>query len=145
MAAGTSALSSRLSRPGTAVGSGGAPDHDRPLLGRWLDSRASNRYSTLRGYESHMRRYLIPYLGQILLADLTTAHIQAMFAAIARQSAVTRQAGHASDASADQGTLTRNQVHLAGSSTTVPMLAEPTSEQREVFSAHRRPHPLTFK
>jgi Phage integrase, N-terminal SAM-like domain len=56
-------------------------------LARWLDSQAGIRYSTLRSYESHIRRYLDPYLGRILLADLRTVHVQAMFTAIARRSA----------------------------------------------------------
>ena len=42
-------------------------------------------------------------------------------------------------------TLTRNQVRFAGTSTTVPMLAEPTSTQREAFDLIGAPIPLTFK
>ncbi|HEX9520334.1 MAG TPA: hypothetical protein VF940_29650 [Streptosporangiaceae bacterium] len=56
-------------------------------LARWLDSRTAIRYSTVRGYASHVRLYLDPYLGQILLADLKAAHVQAMFTAITRQRA----------------------------------------------------------
>jgi integrase len=56
-------------------------------LAHWLDSRAAPRYSTLRGYASHVRLYLEPCLGQILLADLSTAQVQAMFTAITRQRA----------------------------------------------------------
>jgi Phage integrase, N-terminal SAM-like domain len=60
-------------------------------LTRWLENRTSIRYSTRRSYESHVRRYLDPYLGQILLADLKTAHFHAMFTATARQSAAAGQ------------------------------------------------------
>jgi hypothetical protein len=42
-------------------------------------------------------------------------------------------------------TLTRNQVHFAGARTTVPMLAEPTSTQREAFDLISVPIPLTLK
>ena len=42
-------------------------------------------------------------------------------------------------------TLTRNQVRFAGASTTVPMLTEPTSTQREAFSLIGVPIPLTLK
>ncbi len=42
-------------------------------------------------------------------------------------------------------TLTRNQVRFAGASTTVPMLTEPTSTQREAFSLIGIPIPLTLK
>jgi hypothetical protein len=42
-------------------------------------------------------------------------------------------------------TLTRNQVRLAGASTTVPMLAEPTSTQRQAFNLIGTAIPLTLK
>jgi hypothetical protein len=42
-------------------------------------------------------------------------------------------------------TLTRNQVRFAGTTTTVPMLTEPTSEQREAFHLIGAPIPLTLK
>ncbi|HTX85787.1 MAG TPA: site-specific integrase [Streptosporangiaceae bacterium] len=54
-------------------------------LERWLVRRAAPRNSTLRGYAAHVRLYLAPCLGQILLADLSPAHVQAMFTAITRQ------------------------------------------------------------
>jgi hypothetical protein len=43
------------------------------------------------------------------------------------------------------GTLTRNQVRFPGATTTVPMLAEPTSVQREAFDLIDTPIPLTLK
>ena len=42
-------------------------------------------------------------------------------------------------------TLTRNQVRFAGTSLTVPMLAEPTSTQRQAFDLLGTPIPLTLK
>ena len=42
-------------------------------------------------------------------------------------------------------TLTRNQVRFAGTRTTVPMLTEPTSAQREAFRLIGVPIPLTLK
>ena len=42
-------------------------------------------------------------------------------------------------------TLTRNQVRSAGATATVPMLAEPTSHQREAFDLIGAPIPLTLK
>jgi hypothetical protein len=42
-------------------------------------------------------------------------------------------------------TLTRNQVRFAGTCTTVPMLAEPTSTQREAFDLIGMPIPLALK
>jgi len=42
-------------------------------------------------------------------------------------------------------TLTRNQVRFAGTTATVPMLAEPTSTQRDAFDLIGAPIPLTLK
>jgi hypothetical protein len=42
-------------------------------------------------------------------------------------------------------TLTRNQVRFAGAPATIPMLAEPTSTQREAFDLIGAPIPLTMK
>jgi hypothetical protein len=42
-------------------------------------------------------------------------------------------------------TLTRNQVRFAGAQATVPMLAEPTSAQREAFTLIGVPIPLSLK
>jgi hypothetical protein len=42
-------------------------------------------------------------------------------------------------------TLTRNDVRFAGTTATVPMLAEPTSAQREAFDLIGAPIPLTLK
>jgi len=42
-------------------------------------------------------------------------------------------------------TLTRNEVRFAGATTTVPMLAEPTSAQRDAFNLIGAPIPLTLK
>jgi hypothetical protein len=54
-------------------------------LGHWLASRTSPAASTMRGYAAHVRLYLAPYLGPVLLAELSAAHVQAMFTAIIRQ------------------------------------------------------------
>lgn len=54
-------------------------------LACWLDSHSTARASTVRSYAAPVRLYLDPYLGQVLLADLSAAHVQAMFTAIARQ------------------------------------------------------------
>jgi hypothetical protein len=56
-------------------------------LERWLAMRTAPRLSTLQSCSAHVRLYLAPVLGQILLADLSAGHVQAMFAAIARQHA----------------------------------------------------------
>ena len=53
-------------------------------LAHWLVSRTSPASSTIRGYASHVRLYLDPYLGKVLLAELSAEHVQAMFTAITR-------------------------------------------------------------
>lgn len=60
-------------------------------LERWLGQRAGPRESTRRGYASHVRLYLAPYLGRVLLAELSASQVQAMFTAIARQHAAAGQ------------------------------------------------------
>jgi len=54
-------------------------------LAHWLVSRTATAPSTVRGYAAHVRLYLTPYLGEVLLAEPTTGHVQAMVAAIIRQ------------------------------------------------------------
>ncbi|MFD0855607.1 Arm DNA-binding domain-containing protein, partial [Actinomadura adrarensis] len=52
-------------------------------LAHWLATR-TRASSTVRGYASHVRLYLVPHLGGLLLAGLSHAHVQAMFTAIVR-------------------------------------------------------------
>jgi hypothetical protein len=54
----------------------------------------------VRGYAAHVRLYLCPYLGGVLLAKLSVAQVQAMFAAIIRQH-------HALGSPVSAATLTR--------------------------------------
>src|SRR5258708_3871237 len=44
-----------------------------------------------RGYASHVRLYLAPHLGRVLLAELSASQVQAMFTAIARKHAAAGQ------------------------------------------------------
>ncbi|MBS2534222.1 site-specific integrase [Catenulispora sp. NF23] len=52
-------------------------------LRRWLASRLSLRAETARSYGGHIDDYLVPYLGQVLLAELNRSRVQAMFTQIA--------------------------------------------------------------
>jgi hypothetical protein len=54
-------------------------------LAHWLVTRTATAPSTVRGDAAHVRLYLGPYLGRVLLAELSVAQVQAMFAAIIRQ------------------------------------------------------------
>ncbi|MER6007866.1 tyrosine-type recombinase/integrase [Nonomuraea angiospora] len=49
----------------------------------WLQAQQGLRPSTREGYADHVRLHLIPYLGRIELAQLTTRDIGRMFAALA--------------------------------------------------------------
>ena len=53
-------------------------------VGDWLVARTVTAPSTVRGYAAHVRLHLAPYLGEVLLAELTAGQVQAMFAAIIR-------------------------------------------------------------
>ncbi|MFI0481976.1 hypothetical protein [Actinomadura sp. 9N215] len=53
-------------------------------LHHWLATR-TGAASTVSGYASHVRLYLAPYLGMVVLAELSVAHLQAVFAGIARE------------------------------------------------------------
>jgi integrase len=45
----------------------------------WLRSRRSLRESTVRSYEGHIRRYIVPAIGHLVLTELSTEHIDAMY------------------------------------------------------------------
>ncbi|HUZ34729.1 MAG TPA: hypothetical protein VMV17_00205 [Streptosporangiaceae bacterium] len=80
----TAAVLTRLRTP-QAADAGGRMLTMGDWLAHWLVSRTSPAASTVRGYAAHVRLYLAPYLGQVLLAELSAAHVQAMFTAITRQ------------------------------------------------------------
>jgi integrase len=79
-------------------GIGGTNDGNAPAAGvtvaafltAWLRARRSLRASTLVSYEVHVRRYLIPALGHLCLAELTSREIDAMYAAILDHGGVER-------------------------------------------------------
>ena len=77
------AVLGRLRNPKTGQAAGVVTVGD--WLAHWLVSRTSPAASTVRGYAAHIRLYLGPYLGEVLLAELTTGQVQAMFTAIIRQ------------------------------------------------------------
>jgi len=74
----------RLRGPGITAGPSGRALTVGDWLARWLASRRSPAASTVRGYAAHVRLYLAPYLGRVLLAELSAEHVQAMFTAITR-------------------------------------------------------------
>jgi len=74
-------------------------------LAHWLVTKTATAPSTVRGYAAHVRLYLGPYLGEVLLAELTTGHVQAMFTAIIRQH-------HALGTPVSAATLTRIRATL---------------------------------
>lgn len=51
-------------------------------LDQWLAGKAKLRPSSARSYESHVRIYLKPLIGQLRLADLRATHLDAMYAQI---------------------------------------------------------------
>ncbi len=53
-------------------------------LRRWLDNHPGAP-STVTGYADHVRRYLSPLLGHLLLAEVSVAHVEKMFQVITRE------------------------------------------------------------
>ncbi|MFI0351100.1 Arm DNA-binding domain-containing protein [Actinomadura sp. 9N407] len=53
-------------------------------LGQWV-ATCSGAVSTVSDNACHIRRYLAPYLGRVVLAELSVVHLQMMSAAIARR------------------------------------------------------------
>ena len=82
--AAAAAMLARLRGPGITAGPSGRALTVGDWLARWLASRRSPAASTVRGYAAHVRLYLAPYLGRVLLAELSAEHVQAMFTAITR-------------------------------------------------------------
>jgi integrase len=69
------ARAARRSRPGTGtVGE---------YLTRWVEGKQSLRPSTRLSYATHIRRYLIPHLGDIALVELRPHHLEAMYRSLA--------------------------------------------------------------
>jgi integrase len=48
----------------------------------WLTTRTKIRATTLRSYEVHVERHLIPHLGRIRLSDLVGRHVTEMITAV---------------------------------------------------------------
>ncbi|TDC63555.1 site-specific integrase [Actinomadura sp. GC306] len=53
-------------------------------LRRWLENH-QGAPSTVAGYADHVRRYLDPLLGHLLLAEVSVAHVEEMFQVITRE------------------------------------------------------------
>ena len=60
----------------------------------WLATRTRVRDKTLRGYTAHVRLHLAPHLGQVLLGELDTGHLDRAFTALLRQDGVTVATAH---------------------------------------------------
>lgn len=50
------------------------------FLHQWLAGKRALRDTTRRGYEIHLRRYLVPNIGDLRLADLRPHHIDMLYA-----------------------------------------------------------------
>lgn len=57
----------------------------RDYLEEWLWGKQSLRPSTHASYETHIRRYLIPYLGTIELESLRPVHVEQTYRALSAQ------------------------------------------------------------
>ena len=108
-------------------------------LAHWLVCRTATAPSTVRGYGAHVRLYLAPYLGQVLLAELSAGQVQAMFAAIIRHH-------HALGSPISAATLARIRATLRAAlnaATRRGLLAENAACQAELPRA-RRPRAVVW-
>jgi integrase len=65
-------------------GPAGSPLTVAAWLQRWLENHRGAPF-TVAGYTDHVRRYLDPLLGHLLLAELSVAHVEEMFHVITRE------------------------------------------------------------
>lgn len=65
-------------------GPAGSPLTVAEWLQWWLDNH-QGASSTVTGYADHVRRYLTPLLGHLLLAEVAVAHVEQMFQVIIRE------------------------------------------------------------
>ena len=108
-------------------------------LAHWLVTKTATAPSTVRGYAAHVRLYLTPYLGEVLLAELTTEHVQAMVTAIIRQH-------HALGTPVSAATLTRIRATLRAALNAAirrGMISENPAAQAELPRA-RRPRAVVW-
>ena len=74
-------------------------------LRSWLSTRTSIRPTTLRSYTQHVETFLIPQLGDLRLAEVTSRHLTAMFADLAAGTTRTGQPRSASTLQRVRATL----------------------------------------
>jgi hypothetical protein len=94
----------------------------------WLGSQTSPAASTVRGYAAHIRLYLGPYLGDVLLTQLTVGQVQAMFTAIIHQH-------QALGTPVSAATLTRIRATLRGAECGHPAGPDPRQPGRQCGAA----------
>lgn len=83
-------------------------------LETWLAGKRSLRPRSAQGYRAHLNLYLVPYLGQIKLADLRPAHLDLMFSdllASPSRGAATVRRIHATLRSALNSAVKRRLIH----------------------------------
>jgi len=69
------------------LGLGQDPGQPGITVGQWLDGwltgkQRTRRASTVRGYESHVRIYLVPAIGDLPLERLNAGHVEVVLAAV---------------------------------------------------------------
>jgi hypothetical protein len=75
-------LVSALQSSGTVAGGTVAELTVAQYLHEWLEGKQSLRPSTRLSYTTHIRLYLTPHLGKVIVSDLRPLHIQRMYSII---------------------------------------------------------------
>jgi integrase len=112
--AGAGVAAVRLRDVRRRLGLGLDPGTPGITVGQWLEGwldgkRRTRRASTVRGYESHVRLYLVPAIGDLPLERLNAGHVEAVLTAVPG-SAATRHRVYATLSSALSAAVKQRQI-----------------------------------
>ncbi|MEV4166968.1 tyrosine-type recombinase/integrase [Nonomuraea dietziae] len=108
-------------------------------LARWLATKDALRPSTRQGYATHIRLYLIPQLGRILLHQLTSRDVNALLAVLTSRPSPTGRQLSPSTVVRIHATL-RTALNAAVRARLIPLNPANGAE----LPHPRRPHPVVW-
>ncbi|MEV6040744.1 site-specific integrase [Nonomuraea sp. NPDC052116] len=108
-------------------------------LARWLATKDALRPSTRQGYAAHIRLYLIPQLGRILLHQLTSRDVNGLLATLASRPSATGRRLSPATVVRIHATL-RTALNAAVRTRLIPLNPANGAE----LPRPRRPHPVVW-